>query len=496
MPGKTLNSFLFIIFLALLAFWVDLPDHPGIHIRFGDFVLDRDVDLRQGLDLQGGLQVLLVADIPPEQPLDPDAMQAVLGIIENRVNGLGVAEPLIQPQGDRGIIVELPGLEDPDQAIATFGETGLLEFVDTGFNPPPAGAIIQTTGVETPLPPVSTTPTPQPSPTSTPTPTPVPTPAPQATVDPLMTVPSKTPQPTPQPVSEGEMQVYQTVLTGSRLLNPTVAFDQLGLPYIAFGLDSEGTRLFAEYTSSHVNQFMCIVLDKEVISCPRVDEPITTGQVSITRQGGFDLEEATSIVIQLKYGALPVPLRVETNRTVGPTLGEDSVRQSTIAGAIGLGMVVLFMLLYYRLPGLLADLALMIYAGIVLALFKLVPVVLTLAGIAGFILSVGMAVDANILIFERLKEELRSGKGLRLAVETGFNRAWPSIRDSNISTLITSAILFWFGSFFGASIVKGFALTLALGVGVSMFTAIIVTRTFLRLLIDMDLVKKHFWFGI
>jgi preprotein translocase subunit SecD len=290
--------------------------------------------------------------------------------------------------------------------------------------------------------------------------------------------------------------VYETIMTGRHLSQAGIGFDQVGLMEIRFQLNDEGAALFEGYTRTHVGQIMCIVLDKEVISCATINEPIPGGSVRITREGGFPPEEAESIVIRLRYGALPIPLRVETNRTVGPTLGEDSLQKSLIAGVIGLGIVVLFMLLYYRLPGLLADVALMIYVAVVLALFKLIPVVLTLPGIAGFILSVGMAVDANILIFERMKEELRAGKGLGLAVEQGFSRAWPSIRDSNFSTIITCAILFWFGSYFGASVVKGFALTLGVGVVVSMFTAIIVTRTFLRLTIDLDMVKHHRWFGV
>ena len=199
----------------------------------------------------------------------------------------------------------------------------------------------------------------------------------------------------------------------------------------------------------------------------------------------------------MRYGALPVPLRVAESRAVGPTLGQDSVRKSINAGVIGLLVVIVFMLLYYRLPGVLADFALIIYALLVFALFKLIPVTLTLPGIAGFVLSVGMAVDANILIFERMKEELRGGRALRSAIDIGFARAWPSIRDSNASTLITCVILFWFGSNFGASIVKGFALTLAIGVLVSLFTAITVTRTFLHLVMNnMDLSRNRWWFGV
>jgi preprotein translocase subunit SecD len=301
---------------------------------------------------------------------------------------------------------------------------------------------------------------------------------------------------TPSLSTETEGKVYQTILTGRHLTGASMDFDQLGLIEIHFQLNDEGAALFAAYTAQNVGRLMCIVLDKEVVSCATIQQTIPDGKVRITREGGFTTEEAQAVVIRLRYGALPIPLRVETSRTVGPTLGEDSLQKSLLAGLIGLTTVMVFMLLYYRFPGLLADIALVIYALLVVALYESIPVVLTLPGIAGFILSVGMAVDANILIFERMKEELRAGKGLRLAVEQGFSRAWPSIRDSNFSTLITCAILFWFGSYFGASVVKGFALTLGLGVIVSMFTAIIVTRTFLRLIIDLDVVKHHRWFGV
>jgi len=293
-----------------------------------------------------------------------------------------------------------------------------------------------------------------------------------------------------------EERVFETIMTGRNLRGANLTVDDYNQTQIVFALDEEGTRIFADYTAKNVGQVMCIVLDKEVVSCATIKDVISRGEVLLTREGGFTPAEAESIVIRLRYGALPIPLRVESHREVGPTLGEDSIRKSTLAGVIGLSIVIAFMLIYYRLPGLLADLGLGIYAVVIFALFKLIPVVLTLAGIAGFILSVGMAVDANILIFERLKEELRAGKGLHLAVEQGFSRAWPSIRDSNFSTLITCAILFWLGSYFGASVVKGFALTLAIGVLVSLFTAITVTRTFLRLVVDLDIAKTHWWFGV
>ena len=275
-----------------------------------------------------------------------------------------------------------------------------------------------------------------------------------------------------------------------------VAFEQsTNAPIITFTLTDAGSKKFADYTSANIGKILSIVLDKTVLSSPRIQSAITGGNGQIT--GRFTLEEARSLSVQMRYGALPVPLRVAESRAVGPTLGQDSVRKSINAGVIGLLVVILFMLLYYRLPGVLADLALIIYALLVFALFKLIPVTLTLPGIAGFVLSVGMAVDANVLIFERMKEELRGGRNLRSAIDTGFARAWPSIRDSNASTLITCVILFWFGSNFGASIVKGFALTLAIGVLVSLFTAITVTRTFLHLVMNnMDLSRNHWWFGV
>jgi preprotein translocase subunit SecD len=275
------------------------------------------------------------------------------------------------------------------------------------------------------------------------------------------------------------------------LASASVVFDQVtNEPAVGFTLKPEGARRFGDYTREHVGQVLSIVLDGKVISTATIREAITDqGQIS----GNFTREEAQSLVIQLKYGALPVPLKVVNNVTVGPTLGQESVDRSLLAGIIGLGVVMIFMLTYYRLPGLLADLALLIYTAVVLSIFKLLPVVLTLAGIAGFVLSIGMAVDANILIFERLKEELRFGRTVRSAIDAGWRRAWPSIRDSNFSTLITCAILFWFGNQFGATIVKGFALTLAIGVLVSMFTAIVVTRTFLHVVLETVGIRHLGW---
>ncbi len=456
-----------ILLLVAAAVWVDLPDNPGIHI--GSF--HREIRVVRGLDLQGGLRVLLEADLPPDVEVTSAQMQTVRNIIENRVNGLGVTEPVVQVAGSRRILVELPGIDNPDQAVATLRETGLLEFIEvpaqdvmpllTGQIPPQTDFAAGASA---------------PSPTAEATPT---------------------AEPTPQAETQGpEARTYHTVMTGAMLRTAAVAQDpDTGEFVVTFELTDEGARIFGDYTSTHVGGYLGILLDKEVVSIPVINEPITTGRGSIS--GGFTLESANQLAVQLRYGALPVPLVEAENKLVGPTLGEDSLRKSLTAGVIGLSVVILFMALYYRLPGIVADLALLVYALLTFALFKLIPVTLTLPGIAGFILSLGVAVDANILIFERMKEELRSGRTLRQAIDLGFRRAWPSIRDSNISTLITCAILYWFGSTFGASIVKGFSLTLALGVGVSLFTAITVTRTFLHVVLDgLRLIERPHWFGV
>ena len=455
MRERNVSLLVGVIILALAAIWVDLPTNPGIHIHLGPINFDRDIRVHQGLDLQGGMQVLLEADLPEGQEIEAGAMDAAKVIVKNRVDALGVAEPLVQSQGERRIIVELPGVKDPELAIATIRETGLLEFIDAGNTFLPPGTVVKTDFGGAVAPTEEISPTAEITETTTVTPT----------------------------VAGSPEQIFTTVMTGKELDTVNVALDRLGKPEIQFSLKPEGAKIFGDFTSRSVGQFLCIVLDKQVISCPRIQTAITEGRARIT--GDFTLEEARSLAIQLRYGALPVPLRVETTRSVGPTLGQDSVQKSTRAGAIGLCAVLLFMLIYYRLPGFLADLALIIYALLNFALFKLIPVTLTLPGITGFLLSTGMAVDANILIFERMKEELRWGRSLRAAINAGFDRAWTSIRDSNLSTIITCVILYWFGSNFGASVVKGFAITLFIGVVISMFTAVTVTRTFIRFVFDV-----------
>jgi preprotein translocase subunit SecD len=424
-----------IVLIALLVSWIALPNNPGIHFTLGDNDVDLDFRAVQGLDLQGGLQVLLEANPAPGQAVDREVMEAARSIIEQRVNEFGTTEPVIQLQGANRIVVEIPGIksqEDRERAISLFGETGLLEFLDVGTANLPQGMQVQ----------------------------------------------------------PGQ---YPTVLTGKNLdaRQVGVSFDEFNRPQINFGWDAEGARIFGEFTEKNIGRRMAIVLDNVVLSAPVIESRIDDrGRI----RGSFTLDEARDIVTKLKYGALPIPMQVIQQREVGATLGQDSVRQSVTAGAVGLGVVLAFMIIYYRLPGLLAGLALVIYALITFAIFKnpWQPVTLTLAGIAGFILSIGMAVDANILIFERMKEEVRLGRTLGSAVEAGFSRAWSSIWDSNVSTWITCAILYYFGT----GIVKGFALTLAIGVAVSMFTALTVTRTFLQAIIHTGLARHPWLFGV
>jgi len=553
MKNKNIALLTIIILLALIAGYIDLPKSPGLHI--GSF--GRDFKIRQGLDLQGGLQVLLEADLPPDQEIEAGSIDQAARIIGSRVNALGVVEPLVQTQGSRRIIVELPGVEDPEQAIATLRETSLLEFVDAGNTFLPVGTIIQTT-----YPQLwsggATTHEIVPAPTLTPTAislTPSPTPLVTATAPITATtglsleVPAVTTEavpiaaaPTPSPTPATPTRVYATVLTGNDLKAANPYRDpNTGQFGIAFELTDAGAKVFADFTTAHADYdktpyyYLAIVLDKEVISCPHIKSPIPEGKGEIS--GNFTLDEANRLAIQLRYGALPVPLRVETTRSIGPTLGQDSIQRSIRAGAVGLSIVLLFMLVYYSLPGFLANLALILYGLLNLAVYKagwpvllliglvmivsylldrrdvwpallggvlllltfgtaiagFVGVTLTLPAITGFILSTGMAVDANILVFERMKEELRAGRSLGSAIEAGFSRAWTSIRDSNISTLITCLILYLFGTRFGAGTVQGFAVTLALGVIINIFTAITVTRTFFRLIFDRlgDRLRVH-----
>lgn len=440
------RGLILLIPLIALAIWIDLPSDPAV-------IFGQRITTHLGLDLVGGLQVLLEADVPEDVDISSESMESVREIIENRASGmLGVSEIIVQSAGDRRIMVELPGESDVQAAIDAIGETGQLEFVDLGRLSDSqigglTGQIIQTDYLQG------------------------------------------------QAETEQEGPVFHTIMTGESLESVRADFDQLNNPVISFIFDDEGAKIFSAYTSNNIGGFLAITLDKQIISAPRINSAITGGSGQIS--GDFTQEEVDDLVVQLRYGSLPIPMIIAQSRTIGPSLGQDSLQKSLVAGAIGLGMVLAFMAIYYRLPGLLADLALLVYVIFTIALFKLIPITLTLPGIAGFVLSIGVAVDANVLIFERMREELKAGLTLHKAIDLGWERAWPSIRDSNFSTLITCGVLFWFGGLFGANIVKGFAVTLALGVGVSLVTAIGITRIFLHLTLDNIKISDHrSWFGV
>ena len=426
--------FWLIVVLTVFSIFIDLPakfqifnqeiSRPQINIQVGKFRFFRDLEVRLGIDLAGGTHLVFQADMSKIASTEKDsAMEAARNNIERRVNLFGVSEPLIQTSqvGENyRLIVELPGVQEIDQAVDLIGQTAQLDFRE----PPPEAT--DTASI---------------------------------------------------------LDFNPTGLTGKDLVKSQVEFDQnTGEPAVGIAFNSEGAKKFAEITTRNVGKPVAIFLDQFPITAPIVKEPIIDGKGVIS--GDFTLEEAKKLSIQLNAGALPVPIKIIEQKNIGATLGSESIQKSVQAGFIGLLMVVSFMTAYYGRLGILASLGLVIYGLVTLALYKLFPVTLTLSGIAGFILSVGMAVDANILIFERMKEEIRSGKPYALAMELGFGRAWDSIRDANVCTLITCFILFnpfnW--SFLNASgMIRGFALTLALGVLLSLFTGIVVTRTLLRL---------------
>lgn len=450
---------------------------PGTSSRFKELGLGRNLDFVLGLDLRGGVEALLEVPASYTQEVTTQQLTDAQRILENRTNALGVSENQFQVAGNRRIDAQFPGLSDPKSVLDIIKETGQLEFVDLGTTELPEGTKIKTD--------LNAGAAAQPTATGTPAAT-------GTAVQPTPTAEPGAPTPTVSPTDK----VWHTVMTGDHLKSVGVTTDSLGKYIISFELDSQGAQIFKEYTTANVGKILAIVLDKTVISAPKIDSAIPDGKGII--QGNFTYETANALAIQMRYGALPIPFEVVESRVIGPTLGQDSLNKSLIAGLIGFTVVILFMILFYRLPGVVAVFSIAVYAVVTLAIFKLIPVTLTLPGIAGFLLSTGSALDANILIFERLKEELRSGRNFLQAVDLAWKRAWPSIRDSNIATLITSAILFWFGSSFGATIVKGFAFTLAIGVIVSLVCAIFVTRTFLNLVMSfMNSEDKHLtWFGI
>jgi preprotein translocase subunit SecD len=416
MQKKVWITFIFIIILTILAGLIVWPKGPNLKI--GGW--NKEIKIHEGLDLQGGTHLAYELDLSKVENKDKDsAVQSVINVIDRRINALGVSEPVIQSSkigNQRTVIVELPGISDVDQAINLIGKTAQLSFWEQ------SGAV---------------------NPTS----------------------------------ADNTLSSWQpTELTGAHLKRADVQFDQQsGDPQVAIQFDSEGAKMFADITKNNLQKPVAIVLDNEMISAPTVQSVIEDGKAIIS--GKFTVSEARKLAIELNAGALPVPIKIIEQNNIGPTLGQDSVKTSLVAGLIGLLLVALFMIIFYRFWGFLAVCALVIYTLLSVSLFKLIPITLTLAGITGFILSIGMAVDANILIFARMKEEQKNNKPMSAVIEDGFNRAWPSIRDSNISSLLTCSILY----FTTTGTVRGFALTLAIGILVSMFTAITVSRTFLRL---------------
>lgn len=441
-------SFLGIIILASLAGAIDYPNGPDI--SWGGKMI-RELKVHLGLDLQGGTSLVYQADLTQiAAGEEVEAMEGARDVIERRINAFGVAEPVVQTSksgDDYRVNVELAGVTDVEEAIKQIGETPLLEFKKEGEYSEEEKAMFKQ----------------------------------------LLSQANEGKEEEIDIESMIGPNYINTQLSGKQLKNATVVFDQqTNLPQVSLEFDSEGAKLFGEITERNVGKTVAIYLDGEPISTPVVQEAIHEGQAIIS--GDFTLDEAKTLARRLNAGALPVPIELVNQRSVGPTLGQESIENSLLAALIGLLAVSLFMIFCYRWPGVIAVLALLIYGLLVLAIFKLWPVTLTLAGIAGFILSIGMAVDANVLIFERTKEELKSGRTLDKAVDDGFSRAWLAIRDSNLSTLITCLILSWFGT----SLIKGFAITLSIGVLVSMFSAIVVTRTFLKIL----KIKKTWWFGL
>jgi len=403
----------------------------------------RVIETKLGLDLRGGLKVEYRVNAVDGQSPTLDDVNVVKGIIERRVNATGVSEPVVVTSGTDRIVVEVPGATDPNEIRKLVGQTGRLDFV--------------------PLPPAEYG---------------------------TGTSPGQYQAVENQPLPTKE----QPLFSGDQVASANTQIDQNGSRVVAFTLKSDGASKFADYTSNHVGEFFAIVLDNNVISAPVINSPITGGSGEITGGGlgGFAKADADNLVNVLRFGSLPFPVQELSSDTIDPTLGAEFLTRSLAAGGIAIFLVLMFMLIHYRVPGAVAGFALTYYALLVYALFRLIPVTLTLAGIAGFVLSIGMAVDANILIFERSKEELRTGKSLPQAIEAGFARAWNSIIDSNVSSLITASILY----FFGSSVIQGFALVLIVGVLVSMFTAITVTRTVLRLIVSQDWSRKAWMYGV
>jgi len=432
MPKK--KVYLITIFILILAFFLaNLTYFLEYWNQSADWVGARGVSFprlpekpfKLGLDLQGGTHLIYEADLSNIAKEDySSSMEGLRDVIERRVNLFGVREPMVQVQGER-LVVELAGIKDPGEAIKMIGQTPYLEFREQKEN---YNEILEKNRevIET---------------------------------------------------QEGQIEdpFKATILTGKYLKRSELGFDQTtNRPLVHLEFNEEGAKIFEELTEKNVGKILAIYIDQIPISAPVVQEKISGGKAQIT--GQFTIEEAKDLVRNLNAGALPVPIKLISQQTVGPTLGKISLEESLKAGAFGFLAILVFMIIFYRIPGFLASFSLIIYVVLLLSLFKLIPVTLTLAGIAGFLLSMGMAVDANILIFSRFREELKIGKDYLAALEEGFRRAWPAIRDGNLTTILVGLILFGFGT----SFVQGFALTLVIGNLIGMFTAIVITNNFLK----------------
>ncbi len=446
------NVYLIFIGIIVLAFLAGNLSYPKyIKTIFPSFW---DIPFRLGLDLQGGTHLLYEADLSSVEAGDySSAMQGLRDIIERRVNFFGVAEPIVQTQEAAGkyrLIVELAGIKEPSEAIKMIGQTPFLEFRE------------QRAEEET-----------------------------QIIFDKQKELEGMTYEEA-QKIENWQLALEDpyfrsTSLTGKYLKTADLIFNQqTGAPLISLQFNDEGAKLFEQLTSQNVGKILAIFIDGIPISTPVVQEAISGGKAQIS--GDFTVDEAKELVRNLNAGALPVPIKLISQQTVGPTLGAVSLQKSLIAGLFGFLAVIIFLIIFYRFPGFLASLVLVVYVALILSSFKLIPITLTLAGIGGFILSIGMAVDANILIFSRMREELKEEKSFAIALEESFRRSWPSIRDGNLTTLIVALILFSLGT----SFIKGFALTLSIGILVSMFSAIFITRTLLRLFVNTK-IEKYNW---
>jgi preprotein translocase subunit SecD len=418
-----------------IGYIVFLPEFKNESSLPGKNILS-SFPIKLGLDLKGGSHLVYRADttVLGEGSNVDDAMASLRDVIERRVNLFGVGEPVIQVQkggfinqNENRLVVDLPGVSDVNKAIEMIGQTPLLEFKIENPNPEPPEIKVGPDGT--------------------------------ATIG----------------VEAFASQYMSTELSGRYLKRAILEFDQnTREPIVSIEFNDEGSKLFEQITKEQIGKTVAIFLDGTPISTPVVREAISGGKAQIS--GNFTPSEAKQLVGRLNSGALPVPIELISTQTIGPSLGVKAIEAGVKAGLIGILAVILFMLFWYRLPGLIASISLLIYISLIFLLYKIIPVTLTAAGIAGFIISIGIAVDANVLIFERVKEEIKNGRTISDAIQAGFSRAWFSIRDSNTSTLITALILYWFGT----SLIKGFALTLALGILVSMLSAIVLTKLFMK----------------